>query len=277
MTTKSTSVLDDTADGWEAIYPSAVCSGIVGDAQHQSQGGYHISYEDNPNGNYSIVRVDDKPPNMKDEEAACAIDMSMSDSDMKKCWDRVYKVWKDHSDPRRKYFNAFNGWDGSGDASRLDFVSNSKDYASPDHKWHSHSEGRRRYVHDNQMKVAWLSVFSGESKEDYEMSADDIAKGAWRTDGQIRNKDFYWRTDSEKHNPPPGTPENPTEKNDFIMGETAIVEAATQARKGYETAMSIQETLNAGIPIPGQVNLTPECEDRVAKKVADMIYARMKE
>lgn len=144
---------------------SAVLSGIVPDSRHLDNGGYHCSVEDlkrfGNGGDYSNTRVDDKNFNIK---YGAAFDVTMSTADMKKAHKRIYAVWKDRSDPRRKYINAINCWDGSGDAVRLDFKKNTAGYASPDHKWHIHGDMPRRYVLDAKAARAWISVFAGEGK-----------------------------------------------------------------------------------------------------------------
>lgn len=144
---------------------SAVLSGIVPDGRHLDSGGYHCSVEDlkrfGNGGDYSNVRVDDKNFNIK---YGAAFDVTMSTADMKKVYNRVCRVWKDQSDPRRKYINAINCWDGSGDAVRLDFKANKAKFASADHKWHVHGDMPRRYLLDAKAARAWISVFAGEGK-----------------------------------------------------------------------------------------------------------------
>lgn len=176
MSTVSTQVERDIAGEWDSNsgYASAVFAGIVGDLIHALQGGYHISIMDQPKTNYSVTRPDDKaPPGNWPRDTAAAIDMSMSTADMIKCWNRVYAVWANRAnDPRAKYFNAFNGWNGIGQAERLDFVAGTRTVATPDHKSHCHDELRRRYVNDSQAKKAHLSVFRGETIEQYLGEAD---------------------------------------------------------------------------------------------------------
>lgn len=164
MSTLATTALHDFANGWRKLYHSAVVSGIVGDKAHAARGGYHISRYDNPAGNYSIVRPDDLtgPKN-----AAAAVDMSMNTSDMVLCTKRVAAAYKNTSDPRRKYLNAVNGWDGSGAATRFDFYARKTAAASADHKWHMHLEFRRRYTTSTTATRAVLSILAGESVADY--------------------------------------------------------------------------------------------------------------
>lgn len=144
MSSRAWQPMRDFADKWDRAYPSAVFSGIVA-----WTGGYHASIEDSVPGSYSVVRVDDAaPPGNWRRDLSAAVDMSMNATDMVKCYWRIHRVWSNPNDPRRKYFNAFNGWDGSGDAVRMDFVTGRIGWASPDHKWHTHGEWRRRYVTD---------------------------------------------------------------------------------------------------------------------------------
>lgn len=163
--------LKQAAADFEALYMSAVFSGIVGDAAHRLNGGYHISIEDQPSDNYSVVRVDDKaPPGNWPRDAAAAIDMSFSNADQITASKRAEAVWANPADTRRKYFNCVNGWLGSGDAIRWDFVTGNKGYASPDHKWHVHTEIRRRYVNDPMAAKALVSMYRGESHDQWLVS-----------------------------------------------------------------------------------------------------------
>jgi len=144
---------------------SAVLSGIVPDKRHLDNGGYHCSVEDlrryGNGADYSNVRADDKNFNSK---YGAAFDVTMSTADMKKAHKRIYAVWKDRTDPRRKYINAVNCWDGSGDAVRLDFKKNTAGYATDDHKWHTHNDWPRRYLLDPKAARAWISMYAGEGK-----------------------------------------------------------------------------------------------------------------
>jgi len=150
---------------WESIYPSATFSGIVGDLAHQLRGGYPISLADQPKANSSAVRPDDAaPPGNWSRKHATALDMSMSKADMVTSTRRWMAVWADRSDPRRIYFNAFNGWTGSGNAQRWDFVKNTVEQSTNDHQWHQHTERKRRYWNDPMADKATISIARGESK-----------------------------------------------------------------------------------------------------------------
>lgn len=184
MTTLVSAPLRSAAEAVVDLFKSGVLSGIVPDDDHLENGGYHCSVEDlrrfGNGDDYSNVRPDDKNRNVKH---GAAFDVSVNEADMKRIHSRVHAVWADRSDPRRKYVNAINCWDGSGDAVRLDFYANTAGYASDDHKWHTHGEFRRRYVLDAKAARAVVSIYAGVSKaawieeEEDGMSVQDVVDG----------------------------------------------------------------------------------------------------
>lgn len=192
MATLSTTSLNWLADQWENAYPTAVLSGIVGDLAHKARGGYHISRQDQPSTNYSVIRADDKPGNGPNDRAS-AIDMTMSTADIIKTHTRLRNAWKSN-DPRMKYINAWNGWDGEGDAGRYDVVKHTVGTATPDHKWHIHLELRRKYVNDMIAMKAVLSLLKGETLAQYtgnssiggsdDVSAADVITALKSAEGQ---------------------------------------------------------------------------------------------
>lgn len=186
MTTLAPTQLVFLSNEWEKLYASAVLSGIVGDRAHAARGGYHISIEDQPSSNYSVKRPDDKaPPGNWPRDRASAVDMTMNLSDMKKCHGRLRAAFLNRSnDPRMKYINAWNGWDGNGDAGRYDVVTGNVSTATADHKWHVHLEIRRRYVNDRRAMEAILSILKGETVEQF-LGEDDMTKAeflSWMTE-----------------------------------------------------------------------------------------------
>lgn len=187
MTTLATAVWVDYMNKACSLpdYPSAVFSGITGDKAHRLKGGYHISIQDQPRDNYSVILPDDKaPPGKWARNTASAGDRSMSTSDMIKAWNRWYAVWLNRDkDPRAKYFRGYNGWNGKGSAERLDFRKGTRTNASADHKWHDHREGHRRYCNDPELIRAGLSIERGESIEQY--------LGKTQTTSKNRNDDMY--------------------------------------------------------------------------------------
>jgi hypothetical protein len=192
MATNAPEQLVYLANAWEKLYASAAISGIIGDKAHAARGGYHISIQDQPATNYSVTRADDKaPPGDWPRNMASAIDMTLSTADIKKCHIRLREAWKNRAnDPRMKYINAWNGWDGEGDAGRYDVITGNVSTATADHKWHIHLEIRRRYVNSRAAMDAILSILKGETlqqflEEDVAVTAaeiDAIAKKVWDVD-----------------------------------------------------------------------------------------------
>lgn len=178
-------------------YPSAVFSGINGDQRHFERNTYHIGIAELPiPDGFSNVRPDDKaPPGTWSRWHSSAEDISMSKADMVKNYYRWLVVFNNRRfDPRAKFFNAYNGWDGVGDAKRMDFVTGTIGYATPDHTWHRHNEKRRRYWNDWDAAKAQASVDRGESMSQYisgnggsdkmYMYVRDTSNGeVWFTDG----------------------------------------------------------------------------------------------
>ncbi len=214
MTTLSTTSLNWLAAEWEKLYKSAVLSGIVGDLAHKARGGYHISREDQPKTNYSVIRADDKPGNGPNDRAA-AIDMTMSTADIKTCHIRLRESWKNRAnDPRWKYINAWNGWDGVGSAGRYDVITGNVSTATADHKWHIHLEIRRKYVNDMVAMRAILSLLKGEPYKAPTTPApatgdDDMNKAEFlaflnSTEGRTALAAAVWNTDNVI--PAPGDP-----------------------------------------------------------------------
>ncbi len=163
--------------GVEKEYKSAVFAGIVPDRRHLRSGGYHCClvhlWQYGNADDYSNRRKLDNSTafTKQGREYSCAYDISLSRADMKRVHGRVRKVYLDRQDPRRKYINAINCWDGSGDAVRYDFQANTAGFASDDHKSHVHGDVPRAYVdvHRDLKQAekaarAHLSVLTGESE-----------------------------------------------------------------------------------------------------------------
>jgi hypothetical protein len=191
MTTLAPSMLRAAMAKWEDQYASAVFAGIVGDAAHRLNGGYHISIEDQPSGNYSVTRPKDKaPPGKWRRDLASAGDMSKNTKDMIEGYKYWNALFNDRTDPRRKYFNAVNCWDGTGDAVRLDFVANTRSFATPDHRSHEHAELCRMYAEDPEAGRALVSVVSGDTKEQWN-GGDEVAYPKYGDHNQQVNRLQY--------------------------------------------------------------------------------------
>lgn len=259
MATLATSAEKWLADEWEKLYKSAVLSGIVGDLAHKARGGYHISRQDQSSSNYSVIRPDDKPGNGPNDRAS-AIDMTMSTADMIKCHTRLRTLWK-NNDPRMKYINAWNGWDGQGDAGRYDVVKRTITTATADHKWHIHLEIRRKYVNDMTAMRAILSMLAGESGSGVTAPAtnsgdDDMNKAEFLAflgskEGRDALSRAVWNTDdvvSAPGNPAPGkNPDGTVVNTHWTPGTylSNIYNAAVSARTySNEASSALKKDVN---------------------------------
>lgn len=153
MATLSTETLNGLAHDicyGEARLPGATLSGIVPDQAHLDEGGYHVSREDQVNWNdYSIrLWIDKQGPSNR----AAAIDRSMPTASMIVAWNRWMLVFNDLNHPARKYVREYIGWNGVGEAERLDFANQTRTVAHPSHRWHDHESIYRAYVHDPEMR-----------------------------------------------------------------------------------------------------------------------------
>lgn len=164
MATLAPEAIKELSAEWAKIYKSAKPSGIVGDTAHKARGGYHISREDQPNNNYSVVRPDDK---VGPSNTATAVDMNLSPADMKTCTTRLVSAYNNTSDPRRKYINAFNGSTDGKAARRWDVYARATKSATADHLWHVHLEVRRRYCTSSTAVKAILSILRGDTVATY--------------------------------------------------------------------------------------------------------------
>jgi hypothetical protein len=264
MSTLSTTSLNWLASEWEKVYKTAVLSGIVGDLAHKARGGYHISREDQPSTNYSVTRADDKSGNGPSDRAA-AIDMTMSTADIIKCHTRIRELWKNRAkDSRFKYINAWNGWDGQGDAGRYDVVKGTITTASSDHKWHIHLEIRRKYVNDMTAMKAVLSILKGEpapgvvatSPSSSSNGDDDMTKAEFlaflaSAEGKVALANAVWNTDgviAAPGSPKPGKNADGTDVNTHWAGASYLQNtyASAVSARGYsaQAASALSKDVN---------------------------------
>lgn len=155
-----------TIDGAAKRNDAATQSGIVGDAAHRRDGGYHISREDQPGDNYSVAQyaADRYGPS----DAAAAVDMTMKRDGMVTVTKRLLAAAKAR-DPRLvPYVRAFNGTTNGTTAIRVEVQTFGLFSATVDHVWHVHLEIHRKYVNNMAAMRAILSVIAGE------------ALGAWK-------------------------------------------------------------------------------------------------
>lgn len=264
-------------DRLEQLEPDSELGGICA-----FKPGYHASRKENkanwPN-DYSIQDPEDQGG---DDDWCAAIDWTFPEAQsghyatINKYSKRLMASGEDVNDARLNNLREFFGnTDSDVKTEGWDFRAAVKTTSADNsHAWHIHISFDRKWANDRPTMDRLISVLQG----DDEMTAQEIAHGAWRTDGEIENKYLYWREDSAAHVPPPAKP------NDYITGQTAIVEAATQARKAFELGQDnaakidqILAILQSGVPVPGEVNLTPAAIQNVADAVSSEVAERLVE
>jgi hypothetical protein len=165
-------------------YPSAVLSGIVPDQSHLDDGGYHVSLDDLKRygnlGDYSSTRTLDKSPPVTatGRRYACAIDISLSRTDMVTMYGHVERAWRNRAtDTRTKYVNAINVWSGEAGVRpvRFNFQQGTRANASKDHEWHAHGDWVRVYVDDAYSALsaeraarAFVSILIGQTHDQWQ-------------------------------------------------------------------------------------------------------------
>lgn len=265
---------------WEELHdlePTSQLGGI-----YAFKPGYHATRKDNQAnwpGNYSITDAKDKGG---PSDKAAAIDWTFPDAQqadydtIMKYSDRLMESGKDPDDHRLDGWREFYGQcDEDTHVEGYDFRYNRTATSDPSHLWHIHLSCDRDKVTSRANMDNLLSVLRGEPVA---LSSDDAIK-VWNTDNSIDSKGFPWRADSPAHTPPGA--------NKGYEAETAITEAAQQAHAaavtGSENKAAIMELaakldevlaiLNAGVPIPGEVNLSAESVAAVADATADELRA----
>lgn len=174
MVTLAPTAIKQVVPAWEDEYPSAAFSGIV-DELGLCTGGYHLSIEDqiNPH-NFSVILTSDKvPPGDWPVNLASALDMSMDMNDLVLSTRRWMAVWADPTDFRRRFFRAFDGWTGSGNAKRWDFVKGTARESGNRHQWHQHVEWRRRWANSLLARDAAISILRGQHRDDWMANQPD--------------------------------------------------------------------------------------------------------
>lgn len=192
-------------------YPSSVQSGIVGDLAHRDSNTYHFSIEDLRNstfGSYTNRYPDDAaPPGKWSRQHVSATDKSMATADMIKEWNRWVAVFNNRAvDPRAKFVAEYIGWNGVGEAERLDFQGGRRTISDKSHKWHSHKARRRRYFDSFEANRAFLSIDRGESIQQYlgETQGDDtmffVKFGTDPAEFLSDGKSAIWVQNAQHHN-----------------------------------------------------------------------------
>lgn len=163
--TVATAAIKQTAADWQARVRaqggSATISGIVGDARHAAEGGYHISRDDilaARGGDYSTSRPRDRwgPGN-----AASAIDMNLDRAWMVRTTRRVLAACR-AGDGRLANVRAVNGTINGSTGIRIEIADGCDVYsATPDHVWHVHVEFFRDSAADAARQHGFVAVAMG--------------------------------------------------------------------------------------------------------------------
>jgi hypothetical protein len=181
----------------------------------------------------------------------------MSTADIVKCHVRLREAWKNRaSDPRWKYVNAWNGWDGTGGAGRYDVITGNVSTATVDHKWHMHFEIRRKYVNDMTAMRAILSLLKGEPASNAapatpakgkDMTKDELVAFLKTTEARLLIASAVWNVDnviSAPGNPKPGKDANGADVNTHWAGTSYlqnILAVATQSRDALRKDVNVNE------------------------------------
>lgn len=176
-----------------AEIPSAVLSGIVGDARHVY--GYHRARSKLPSSDYSVQLAADKAG---DADAASAIDISLDAARMKLVTGRLLASAKDVNDPRLNYCREFYGTVNGTSVAGWDTYFGRSATSDKSHLWHVHISFLRKYATDQTAMAAVLSVILGEPYSpgddmtpDELMAADVLPNRAWRGDFATNPKVRY--------------------------------------------------------------------------------------
>lgn len=156
------------ADVQKAI-PSAVLSGIVGDAAHSF--GYHLSRQELPASDYSVQLTLDK---RGASDCASALDISLSPSLMQTCTRRLLTAAK-AGDPRLKGLREFCGTLNGADTYPWDLSTNTSEGVNSwdnSHLWHIHLSFFRAYADDYTTLAPIAQVLAGIQGDDMPTPAD---------------------------------------------------------------------------------------------------------
>jgi hypothetical protein len=178
----SSAYVPDAIHGcWEkvkAAIPSAQLGGIYADKP-----GYHNCRNQLPSSDYSVQKPYDQ---QGDGWAAAALDITLSDADMKRCTQRLIDETTAHGDTGalralREFFGTTDGNTVTGmDVPGRYFVT-----SDPSHLWHIHASGKRSHTND---AAAWDDVAAVLLGGEADMPLnDDDARVVWNHNIQLWN------------------------------------------------------------------------------------------
>lgn len=214
MTTVASPAMQKFAADWEAAIDSAskrgdaaTISGIVGDTDHRRDGGYHISREDQPATNYSVVLPEDKGGS---SAWASAVDMSMRPEQMALVTGRLLASAKDVTDSRLNYCREFYGTLNGRDVVGWDTYYGTPATSDDSHLWHVHISFLRKFANDPAAMAAVLSVITGTGVPIVATGDEDFAPYGRPNGGGGRNVGTYsadvWGQEISGKSPYDGTP-----------------------------------------------------------------------
>lgn len=161
------------------MHPSDIRGGIVGDLAHKKRGGFHISREDQPDGNYSVRGFN---RDGRDDWSA-AIDITLPESRIIQVSRRLRQA-VDRKDPRvmAVLFEWFGTLDGEVVTGDLLYDTSSRaagrTSSDPSHLWHIHCSFRRDRVGDAKLMRDFVDVLLGipidNREEDMPLTEADI-------------------------------------------------------------------------------------------------------
>jgi hypothetical protein len=274
MTAAPSSALVWEVAAFDALpdYPSSTPAGINGDQSHFGANTYHIGISELPNpGGYTNRTWEDKMPAAGSSWHSSATDESMSTADMVKNWNRHLVVFNDSTDPRRQYIAEYIGWNGVGEAERLDFQANTRTVASSDHKWHRHRAKRRRFYNSMEAAKACISIDKGETKQQYQASIGQAP--AVTTTGGQDDMSMVHKTVSGVTTYAVVTPGGWTEILPPNQNTANAVSVATGASIGYATPEAYDAAKNWWNANVVPANTSAGVTDAQAAAMADKIAA----
>ena len=263
---------------WEKLHqlePSTQLGGIFA-----SKPGYHNTRDGNDPHNYSVVDPPDKggPANL-----AAALDWTFPDAQsgrydlIIKYSKRLLDSGKDPNDSRLDWMREFYGQaDKDTAVEGWDFRYAVPASSDSSHLWHIHfSFSRNALTTANMDKL--LQVLTGDDMDLTAANLTAIATAVWK-------RDIIPAPAPPVQNPDYGDPVDPNAGNKTWGAQNSLHEAVQKSRENAAALVSVTAKvdqilaiLNAGIPVPGEVNLTSESVTAVAEAVADENAERQKE
>jgi len=156
-----------------AAIPTAKYSGIIVGCASAAEGGYHISREDQPPGNYSISHYPADAGG--DRQWASAVDISMEPREMGNVTHRLTRALS-AADPRASALRAFNGSLNGKTALRWE-CDGAVGTAAPEHAHCLHLEIFRSRANDLRALFDLMSVMVGADSSPFEECAVEQVHG----------------------------------------------------------------------------------------------------